>query len=330
MKITQANYFSEVYPKLDFAKLHTVFKEGHELISDVTENGKNWNTYKSIKEVETEVDAYFRNLNALQDKGQLPLKTKGSAKGKAVKAKATKAKSAKATRTTETKKVAAKRAANKLKVNKKELYEMEYKAGYYLKKNGNPSNIVKIVKVYPETNAYDAIFWVDGKKTEDVLYGNIAHTEYRKTQPEAAMQIIKMQTKVKVEPKSKPASKPKVTAKPKVAKSKVPAKPKATQSEKDKAKLTTLKAELTTVKAQVVANAKFKAKVGEELSKYLKSNGLYKQVGLSGIPNEIKKTEASLKFYKGLLAGDKADFKSIGKRVGIIYQVKPLPKSKKK
>jgi hypothetical protein len=112
-------------------------------------------------------------------------------------------------------------------------------------------------------------------------------------------------------------------------KTKAPAKPKATKEDKDKAKLTKLKAELSTVKAQVVANAKFKAKIGDELTKYLKSNGLDKQIGLSGIPDEIKKTETSLKFYKGLLAGDKADFKSIGKRVGIIYQVKPLPKSKK-
>lgn len=261
MKITQANYFSEVYPKLDFAKLHPVFKEGHELISDITENGQNWNTYKSIKEVETEVDAYFRNLNALQEKGQLPMKgsakKKGSAKGKAVIAKATKAKAAKASRTTATKKAVAKRAASKPKV-------------------------------------------------------------------EPVKAVSKPAPKAKATAKAKPAPKAKAMAKPKIVKAKAPAKPKATPADKDKATLTKLKAELTTVKAQVVSNAKFKAKVGEELTKYLKANNLDKQVGLSGITDEIKKTKAQLKFYKGLLAGDKADFKSIGKRVGIIYQVKPV------
>lgn len=355
MKITEANYFSEVYPKLDFAKLHPVFKEGHELISDITENGQNWNTYKSIKEVETEVDAYFRNLNALQEKGQLPMKgsakKKGSAKGKAVISKATKAKAAKASRTTATKKVAAKRATSKTKVEPvkavakpapkaKAMAKPKFKVGDFVrldidKKDESPS---KITKVLPNL-MYETMVWNGEKfsipekglvKSSKKSWFNLMKKKLVEYDKDSNFQkLFKKefpQAKIKSAPKKK-AGDPNVNPFQKgfkTTKAKAKAQPKATQADKDKATLKTLKSELVTVKAQVVSNAKFKAKVGDELAKYLKSNGLDKQIGLSGINDEIKQTRASLKFYKGLLSGDKADFKSIGKRVGIIYQVKPV------
>lgn len=89
-------------------------------------------------------------------------------------------------------------------------------------------------------------------------------------------------------------------------------------------KMNELQSQLITLKSKVIENAKFKEKIAAELKAYLSS-----QVqGLSGAGSETEKLKKQIKFYKNLLAGDKADFKAIAKRVGYSYTISK-PRAKK-
>lgn len=89
-------------------------------------------------------------------------------------------------------------------------------------------------------------------------------------------------------------------------------------------------AELKVVKDKVLANAKFKEKLANELTKHLNSNGLGAEkvpFSMKSLDDKIKFIQEQIKFYKNVLTGDKADFKAIGKRIGLDYR-KSKPKAK--
>lgn len=107
--------------------------------------------------------------------------------------------------------------------------------------------------------------------------------------------------------------------------------PKNDNAKKEKSLDTKLK-EFRTLKAQVMANAKFKDKLAVELNNHFRVHGLGgpKEEAFSKLTLDakIKFINEQIKFYKNLLTGDKADFKAIGKRIGLDYR-KSKPKAKK-
>lgn len=106
--------------------------------------------------------------------------------------------------------------------------------------------------------------------------------------------------------------------------------PKNNDAKKEKT-LATKQAELNVLKDKVMANAKFKDKLANELTKHMNVTGLgAEKVPFSkkSLDEKIKFINEQIKFYKNLLTGDKADFKAIGKRIGLDYR-KSKPKAKK-
>ncbi|MEA5402604.1 hypothetical protein VB776_06745 [Arcicella sp. DC2W] len=104
--------------------------------------------------------------------------------------------------------------------------------------------------------------------------------------------------------------------------------PKQSQLEKNEILKEQLREENKELIAKVKQNSKFKDKLSKELSEYLQKN----QMGLGAKSDdaELKQLRAKNKFYKNLLAGDKADFKAIARRVGYDYAIsKPRPKKSK-
>jgi len=71
MKITKDNYFSEI-EKIGVDELPEELLQAHELISDKTELGKNWNIYDADPEMKDVIDLSFEKLGELIDYRQSP------------------------------------------------------------------------------------------------------------------------------------------------------------------------------------------------------------------------------------------------------------------
>lgn len=101
--------------------------------------------------------------------------------------------------------------------------------------------------------------------------------------------------------------------------------PKQSQLEKNEILKEQLRDENKELIAKVKQNSKFKDKLSKELSEYLQKNQM--GLGAKSDDSELTQLRAKNKFYKNLLAGDKADFKAIARRVGYDYAIsKPRPR----
>ncbi|MBB6003832.1 hypothetical protein [Arcicella rosea] len=102
--------------------------------------------------------------------------------------------------------------------------------------------------------------------------------------------------------------------------------PKQSQSEKNEILKEQLREENKELISKLRINSKFKNKLSKELSKFLQVNQM--GLGAKSDDDELTKLKGQNKFYKNLLAGDKADFKAIAKRVGYSYTISK-PRAKK-
>lgn len=111
---------------------------------------------------------------------------------------------------------------------------------------------------------------------------------------------------------------------------------KKTEAEKEKEALAKkevvkekLEKEVKELLAKVKANAKLKDKIVSEVKIYLNANGLAGKPDKKPmtLDEKIKMLKHKKHFYTNILSGDKADFKAIGKRVGLSYRTS-TPKKK--
>lgn len=80
----------------------------------------------------------------------------------------------------------------------------------------------------------------------------------------------------------------------------------------------TLEKEIKDLKKLVMDNSKFKEKLANELKVHLNKQGLAGKT--EDIDAKIKMLKAKKKLYSNILSGDKADFKAIGKKIGLDYR----------
>lgn len=164
----------------------------------------------------------------------------------------------------------------------------------------------EVIPYYGQDKDIDASVDFSLEKLNEFFAKN---AEKPKQKPEAPKKPTVTAVKKTNEVNPKPAPKPKAESKPKPA-----PKPKV---DKDAELIEKLKGDLATLKKQVVANSKFKTKIAKELDKFLSS-----QNTLSGTQSEkVAVLKGKIKFYKGLLNTDNADFKAIARRIGLDYKL---------